>query len=125
MLAEHMLRKASASLGTPVATLDAKSLARLTQHTWPGNVRELEHTLRRAVVLAGGAVIHVEHLSIASPRSAASITVAPLDEVERQQVARALSVTNGNKVRSAELLGITRPRLRRLIATYGLDVPGE
>ena len=47
--------------------------------------------------------------------------VRPLEEVEREQVARALSVTGGHKTRAAELLGVSRPRLNRLIERYGLE----
>ena len=93
------------------------------EHTWPGNVRELENCLTRAVVLAAGNVVRAEHLSIASPsaRVPASAAVRPLDEIEREQVTRALAVTGGHKTRAAEMLGVSRPRLNRLIEKYGLE----
>ena len=75
----------------------------------------------RAVVIAVGSVIRAEHLSIASPRETPGSYVAPLDDVERAHVARALAVTEGHKARTAELLGISRPRLNRLIEKYGLE----
>ena len=79
----------------------------------------------RAVVLAGGAVIRADHLSLSSPRAARPAAVASLEHVERQQVQHALDVSGGNKLQAAELLGITRPRLRRLIAKYGLAAADE
>jgi transcriptional regulator with GAF, ATPase, and Fis domain len=123
LLASHMIQKAAAGLGTPAPVLSDDALQRLMEHTWPGNVRELENCVMRAVVLAAGSVVRPEHLSIASPsRSPGSTrTVRPLDEVEREQVTHALAVTGGHKTRAAELLGVSRPRLNRLIEKYGLE----
>jgi DNA-binding NtrC family response regulator len=66
--------------------------------------------------------VRPEHISVASPstRSPNNDGVRPLDDVEREQVARALAVTGGHKTRAAELLGVSRPRLNRLIEKYGL-----
>jgi two-component system, NtrC family, response regulator AtoC len=121
LLADQMMRRASGAIGAAVPVLSAEALEKLTQHTWPGNVRELENCLMRAVVLAGGNVVRPEHLSIASPRRDAGARVAPLDDVEREHVARALAETGGHKTKAAELLGVSRPRLNRLIDKYGLS----
>jgi DNA-binding NtrC family response regulator len=122
LLAAHVIRTAASSLGAVAPVLADDALARLVQHTWPGNVRELENCLTRAVVLAAGNVVRAEHLAIASPQSRApDSAVRPLDETEREQVARALAVTRGHKARAAEMLGVSRPRLNRLIRKYGLE----
>ena len=124
LLAAHILRSAAGTLGTATPVLADDALARLMEHAWPGNVRELENCLTRAVVLAAGNVVRAEHLSIASPSArapASSAAVRPLDEIEREQVTRALAVTGGHKTRAAEMLGVSRPRLNRLIEKYGLE----
>ena len=123
LLATHIVHSAARALGAAVPVLSPEAVSRLAEHTWPGNVRELENCLTRAVVLAAGSVIRPEHLSIASPATGQGAGVAgvrPLDEVEREQVSRALAVTGGHKSRAAELLGVSRPRLNRLIEKYGL-----
>jgi len=123
-LAHHMIQRAAASVGTTAPVLSDDALRRLLEHSWPGNVRELENCVTRAVVLAAGSVVRPEHLSIASPTvrgPAGAAAVRPLEEVEREQVARALSVTGGHKTRAAELLGVSRPRLNRLIERYSLE----
>ena len=120
LLADQMMRRASGAIGAAIPVLSAEALEKLTQHTWPGNVRELENCLMRAIVLASGNVVRPEHLSIASPRPDAGARVLPLDDMEREHVARALAETGGHKARAAELLGVSRPRLNRLIEKYWL-----
>jgi DNA-binding NtrC family response regulator len=121
LLAEQMVRRASAALGAALPLLSDDAMQKLLEHDWPGNVRELENCVMRAVVLAGGNVIRPEHLSIASPRRDETGTVAALDDIERDHVARALAATDGHKSRAAELLGVSRPRLNRLIEKHGLS----
>jgi DNA-binding protein Fis len=50
--------------------------------------------------------------------------LAKLDEVECEHVAYVLDAMRGNKSRAAEILGISRPRLVRLIKKYGLAESG-
>ena len=121
LLADHMLRRAAAALSTRPGMLAADGLARLMEHEWPGNVRELENCLMRAIVVATGGVIHAEHLSIGSPGAARGERVASLEELERAHVTRVLELAQGHKGRAADLLGVSRPRLNRLIDKYGLQ----
>jgi two-component system NtrC family response regulator len=120
LLAEHMVRRAAASLGVPVPVLSEGALDRLIGHSWPGNVRELENCLKRAVVIASGSVIRPEHLSFTGARKDDDSALSSLDDVEREQVVRVLAATDNHKGRTAEILGVSRPRLRRLMEKYGL-----
>jgi DNA-binding NtrC family response regulator len=119
-LADHMLQRAAAALSTPVAVLAPDALAKLMAHLWPGNVRELENCLMRAVVVATGGVIRAEHLSMSSPASAQASHVPSLEDLEREHVARVLELAQGHKGHAADLLGVSRPRLNRLIEKYRL-----
>jgi DNA-binding NtrC family response regulator len=121
LLADHMLRRAGAALGVPTAVLSPDAATVLAAHHWPGNVRELENCLMRAVVVASGGVIRPEHLSMSSPASATAARVPSLEDLEREHVARVLQVAHGHKGRAADLLGVSRPRLNRLIEKYGLQ----
>jgi two-component system response regulator AtoC len=93
----------------------------LMGHAWPGNVRELENCLMRAVVTATGEVIRPEHVDLSVPPQPPETIDATLDDVERDHVARVLEAHGWHKTRTAEALGISRPRLDRLIAKYGLE----
>ncbi|NIR45958.1 MAG: sigma-54-dependent Fis family transcriptional regulator [Gemmatimonadetes bacterium] len=129
LLANHLLTRIAADLHKDVRLIADDALRALTAYDWPGNVRELENTLTRAVVIARGPAITQEHLSLGSavgvqgsPASEAVGDDATLDAVERAHVQRVLARTGGNKRQAARILGISRPRLDRLIARHGLMV---
>jgi DNA-binding NtrC family response regulator len=121
LLAVELIRRGSAAAGTVLPVLSPEALARLMEHDWPGNVRELENCLARAVVVASSGVIRPEHLAIAPPREPATTSLASLNEIEKEHIRRTLEATGGHKARAAEILGVSRPRLNRLLQKYGLE----
>ena len=121
LLARALLHRASAALGRPAPVLASDALAALARHSWPGNVRELENCLTRALVVASGEVIRAEHVVLGVPTgNDAPGHVSTLEEMEREHVIRARAATRGHKARAAQLLGVSRPRLDRLLAKHGL-----
>jgi DNA-binding NtrC family response regulator len=121
LLSEHLVNKAAMEVGKDRVTLAAKTMTALMSHPWPGNVRELENCLTRAVVTATGDVIRPEHLALEVPSVPHKPRLATLEDVEKEHVAHVLRATKGHKTRTAEILGISRPRLDRLIKKYDLD----
>ncbi|KPK79270.1 MAG: hypothetical protein AMS25_13235 [Gemmatimonas sp. SM23_52] len=121
ILAEHLVRRSSETLHRPAPVIAREAMDALTRHRWPGNVRELENCLTRAVVLATGDVIRPEHLAIAPLPAGSPAHLSTLEELEREHIARVLAATGGHKARAAETLGVSRPRLNRLIEKYGLE----
>jgi DNA-binding NtrC family response regulator len=117
----------------PPIELDPDVQARLVRYAWPGNVRELRNILERAIILATGDVLTVEHLppeleestvARADDTTKASSVSLPaeglrLEEVERDLVRQALENTGGNQVRAARLLGISRDALRNRMKKFG------
>jgi two-component system response regulator AtoC len=127
LLAEHLLARIARELHRDVRALSDDALREMASYDWPGNVREMENALTRAAVLARGPVIGVEHLALgrsaAVSDSAKTATVGDrLDDAERAHLHRVLERTGGNKRQAARLLGISRPRLDRLIAKHKLAV---
>ena len=120
-LVEHLVTRASTALGRPQPVLSPEAFAAIRHHRWPGNVRELENCLRRAVVLATGDVIRPEHLGIGAIASDSPAHLPSLSELEREHVARVMTATHGHKARAAQILGVSRPRLNRLLQQYGLE----
>ena len=83
-------------------------------HTWPGNLREMRNVLERAVVMAeDGRLDPVA-------REAGDARPRPLEEVEREEIRRALNFTRGHQGRAAELLGISRKTLWDKRKRYGI-----
>jgi len=112
--------------------LHPETQARLLSYTWPGNVRELRNILERAIILAPGKILELEHLPLElcdQPARRADLAAKPasvslpgeglrLEEVERDLVRQALEATEGNQVRAARLLGISRDALRNRMKKF-------
>ncbi len=127
-LARMFLADACAQMKrSPVPLLEEAALAWLREYDWPGNIRELKNVVERAVVLAIGDVIGVEHL----PLERARVVVAPptgdflslADADRRLRVEQVLDECAGNQTRAAALLGISRKTLVQLLDKYGLARP--
>ena len=102
--------------------LELTSAARrtLTERAWPGNVRELRNTIERAVLLADGTTLDASQVGAAEstrPRSQTGELPFPatIAELTRAAAARMLALCNGNKSVAARRLGVSRPRLQRLL----------
>jgi len=136
-LVEHVL----ARRGAPRDKVAPEALRTLERYAFPGNVRELEHTLERALILAGSEPIGVEHLSFARPGLMGSAgardagggpdyvpAIPPeglsLETLERELILQALERAGGNKSRAARLLGLTRRTLYSRMEKHGLREPG-
>jgi DNA-binding NtrC family response regulator len=121
VLVDHLVKRAGTALGRREPVVAPEAFEAIRHHRWPGNVRELENCLRRAVVLATGDVIRPEHLGIGAVASDSPAHLPSLAELEREHVARVMAATHGHKARAAQILGVSRPRLNRLLQQYGLE----
>ncbi len=131
LLAQHFLRKLGDAAAP--AQLTREALDALRNYHFPGNVRELENALTRAIALATNGpvtldclpphiadVIRIQAPLIDEPMRNLASDWPSLDELQRRYLALALGKTNGNRQRTADLLGITRRTIQRLIARYNL-----
>ncbi|HKI85302.1 MAG TPA: sigma 54-interacting transcriptional regulator [Thermoanaerobaculia bacterium] len=101
--------------GIAVPVIRPEALALLLGHDFPGNVRELENTVEAAVSLADGAVTAELLASLLTGTQEAGDEGQDLElaRVERRHIARVLRLTEGNKSKAADLLGINRRTLQR------------
>lgn len=103
-------------------TVDAQAMELLCRYAWPGNVRQLENELRRAIVLSEDCITR-EQLSEELRRAVSDAPALPegldlrahLDALERSLVLQALERTQGNQTRAAELLGVSRFGLQKMV----------
>jgi two-component system response regulator HydG len=98
--------------------IDEPAIARLAEHSWPGNLLELRTVLTHAHLAAGNAWIQLAHLPALTPTQQApprEPAEARLDFVMKRHVADVLERCAGNKLRAAEMLGISRSTLYRML----------
>jgi serine/threonine-protein kinase PknK len=126
LLMKHFLAK-HATAATP--SLSESAAACLEGYAWPGNVRELENEARRALVMAPD-VITAEHLSPrvqGKPQTAVPVNDlnvrARVDQLETELVRTALDKTRGNQTRAAELLGLSRFGLQKMMKRLHIGRP--
>jgi two-component system NtrC family response regulator len=117
-LVEHFVRKARPQTPAHAVVAEPAVLDVLAGHTWPGNIRELANAVEHALVLCDDLPLTVEHLPTrlaglaprveppAAPQPAARGPVS-LRELEMQAILEGLDRNHGNKVRTAEELGIS------------------
>ncbi|NNM34611.1 MAG: sigma-54-dependent Fis family transcriptional regulator [Gemmatimonadetes bacterium] len=134
VLAQHLLGKIRQEMHGEARFISNAAMKRLVDYDWPGNVRELENVLTRAAILARGATIGPEHLSMGvsqppaepdserdSDREPAGPPDLTVGAVIADHVQKVLEQTGGNKSESARLLGISRSRLARIIDKHDLE----
>jgi len=120
-LANYLVARISHAAGRDASVLSVETIDVLMKHPWPGNVRELENCLIRALVSSKGNVIRPEYLGLAPPGRSSPAQLTTLQRLEGDQVAEVLRATEGHKSRTAEILGVSRPRLDRLIEKHELS----
>jgi DNA-binding NtrC family response regulator len=121
LFALHFINVFNRDFGKKVLGLMPNVENRLLEYDWPGNIRELRNVIERAVHLARGPYLTEEHLRtenlFATPalRTAPGGGQLPLREMEREYAKSVLTSVKGNKSQAAEVLGISRARLRRIL----------
>lgn len=137
LLAEHFLAH---SADGRARRFSPDALAELSRREWPGNVRELQSAVLRAAALAAGEVILARDLPpvVRDERIAQTTTEEPLslpvlwekllahgvptlDELELSYVRAVVARLGGNKTQAAEVLGVDRKTIRRILARGGDD----
>lgn len=122
LLAHAFMNKFAGQGRRTLLGFSQEALAAIENHPWPGNVREMENCIKRAVIMAEGSQITAEDLGLtASEKELEPINLRQVrDEAERKAVAKVLGRVDGNIVKAAELLGVSRPTLYDLINRHGL-----
>ncbi len=120
LLERYFVKRFAQEYGKRVGRITRRAEVLLARHSWPGNVRELENALGSACILAEGETIDVGDLPeyIRERQSCEAQPEEPcatLEQVEKAHALRVLETVGGNKVRAAELLGVSRAKLYRIL----------
>ena len=126
-LVRHFVAQFAEEYGKNLSGVTPRAQAMLARHAWPGNVRELENVIGSACMMADGELVDVRDMPPSFQRAAGPVLVtapvssgAPLEllslELLSQRHARAVVAHfGGNKSKAAEVLGVTRSTLYRLL----------
>jgi two-component system, NtrC family, response regulator HydG len=118
LLAETFVSRIATGYRLPVPPLTPELRAALREHSWPGNIRELRNAIERALVLSPKGTLRIEELGLRRdiPRGDGALPFpATIAALNRAAVGAMLELTRGNKSEAARRLGISRPRLQRLV----------
>ena len=145
-LTVYFIKRYNRLFGKGIRFVSRQALSLLMAYDWPGNVREFSHAIQSAVMLTDNEFLemsalpeHIAHAlagtvsSSAVPAGGLPATAAQppasvaepqspllLDEVIKKTLVRSLEETEGNRRRAADLLGVSRSTLYRMLARYGL-----
>ena len=123
-LAEHFAREAAREAKRPAARLTSEAMAVLRAHAWRGNIRELKNVIERAVVLSEGEEITPADFPpdlAAGPDGGGAAGFHGEVEAFRKKILRdALDKCGGSQTKAADMLGLQRTYLARLMKQYGL-----
>jgi two-component system, NtrC family, response regulator len=124
LLAHAFARRFSQEQNRSTMTLAESAVRAIEQYGWPGNIRELENCIKRATIMADGNQISSDDLGlrnlVADPIDDMLELRVIRDNAEKQAIVKALGRVNGNIVKTAELLGVSRPTLYDLMHKLGL-----
>ena len=133
LMVKLVLARIAQQSGIALPVLGEDATRALRGYDYPGNVRELENILERAMALCDGNQISEADLYLTeeatAPGSAASMLSGErtlplheyLDQIEREQILKALELTRFNKTAAAKVLGITFRSLRYRLDRLGID----
>lgn len=122
LLAHHFKNKFVSSQRRAALSFSEDALAAIEAHSWPGNVREIENCIKRAVIMAEGPQITADDLGLAPPaQEDAFINLRQArDDAEYRALVKSLARVDGNIVKAAELLGVSRPTIYDLMSRHGV-----
>jgi two-component system NtrC family response regulator len=124
LLAHTFLRRFAQDQHRGSLNFSDDAMRAIEAHPWPGNVRELINVVKRAAIMADGTRVSCDDLGLAP--AAAPLPDSPAEHLdldlrrtreraEREAVVAALGRANGNILRAAEMLGVSRPTLYDLM----------
>jgi len=129
-LVQTLISRLNQQMHANVTQISADVMECLKEYDWPGNVRELSNTLEKAMALCPGSVITRNLISdICSNDTSPTddehrpLAELSLEEIEGAHVKRVLEATRWHKGHACEILGVSRPRLRRMIKHFRLTPP--
>ncbi|MGR9101445.1 MAG: sigma-54 interaction domain-containing protein [Gammaproteobacteria bacterium] len=131
-LINHFIDKFAETHSIHRPRFSKQTIKKLRSYAWPGNIRELRNLCERLCILLPGQIIEPENLpqefsACRDDQPGHSDFTLPefginLDNLEANLIHQALRRTNGNRSKSARLLGLSRDTLIYRIQKHGLGI---
>ncbi len=125
LLVEYFVKQSCAKHRQSPRHVSMEVLHALGEASWPGNVRELQHYIERAVVTTAGPDLTCKDIvamgSEIEPKDLRSATRDAVAQAERTRIVDALRRVQGNRVKAARLLKISRASLYNKLRDYGIS----
>src|SRR5918911_1526422 len=126
LFAHFFLQKLNETEEKHVENIEGDFVEALQAYEWPGNVRELRNVINRAFIVARGNTLSVECLpdkllGARKRRSRNAVTIPlgqPMEEVERMIIEETLHMTDGDRRKTADILGISYKTLYNKTKKY-------
>lgn len=126
LFAHFFLQKLNETEEKKVENIEPEFIEALQQYDWPGNVRELRNVINRSFIMARSNSLTPDCLpdkllGARKHRTKNSITIPlghPMDEVERIVIEETLNMTDGDRRKTAEILGISYKTLYNKTKKY-------
>jgi two-component system NtrC family response regulator len=137
LLANLFMRRFAHEFKRRVKCFSVASLRALNAYEWPGNIRELENRVKRAVIMTESLSIEPWDLGFSAQESQEIDEVSNLYNhldisgmtlkegrsfVEKRLVAEALAASNGNILKTSEILGVSRPTIYDLMKKHSFYI---
>ena len=119
-LAEKFAAEAAQRFGKQVPQLSQETKDALLGYEWPGNIRELGNIIEASVLLCEEDVLKPENLHGLGKQPQNEAKAGTLEEAEKKALVEALARFDGNRVQTAEYLGMSRRNLIYKLKKHGL-----
>lgn len=139
-LIHHFTLKVCEELDIPPKTFCQRAVSSLMEREWPGNVRELHNVVRRVVMFSPGQIIQLDDLNfienqsksggvrsgktykatLPAERTYKEAKQQVLETFTTQFIASLLTETNGNVTKSAEISGLSRAAMQKILKRLGI-----
>lgn len=146
LLASSFVKEYNKKFGKKVSAFTSEAIQILQNYHWKGNVRELKNVIERVILLEAKDVIDKESLSFLKLTSSGPSTAfeesavelkpgdhrliiskagAQMNNVVKDLIIQTLRLVNGNQIKAAKILGVSRAKLRYRIEQLGINISGK
>ena len=126
LIVDYYIERFNRQYGKRIMGVDEEAMRCLSEYSWPGNIRELRNLVLRSMISAREVIKKKDLPEVVAkgikPGQEIRIQAGtPLPDIERMSIIKTLQMARGNKLKAAEMLGISRRSLYNKLEEYHID----